>query len=176
MYAGIFIGIICLMTFTQSDSFDKFSSQKLTMVITDSDDTEQSHALIEYLKGKNDVTVETDPDTDKLMLNIFYQKTDCLLNIKKGYGDKIHTGRTNGLFECSYIEGSYVQSMVQNQLDKYVKTVSAYIRSGMAPDNALGCAQYLMDAETEVKVLSDNTASQGMTGSGKTFFGYLPYT
>ncbi len=175
LYAGIFIAISFLITFKQSDAFDKFSGEKLTMTISDLDDTPESRELIDYLSKKNKVTVDSHPDNDKLLLNMFYQKTDFMLTIKEGYGSRISTGQTNDLFQCSYIEGSYAQSMAQNQIDKYVKTLTAYIRGGMDREIALNTASELMDTEADVTFLGNETEKQGMTGSGKAFFRYMPY-
>ena len=175
LYAGIFIAISFLITFNQSDAFDKFSGEKLTMTISDLDDTPESRELIDYLSKKNKVTVDSHPDNDKLLLNMFYQKTDFMLTIKEGYGSRISTGQTNDLFQCSYIEGSYAQSMAQNQIDKYVKTLTAYIKGGMDREIALSTASELMDTEADVTILGNETEKQGMTGSGKAFFRYMPY-
>ena len=175
MYIVIFLGINFMIVFSQSDSFDKFSGQKLTITVSDCDDTPESQALIDYLSKQNEVTVDNAPDTDKLMLNIFYQKCDCLLTIRKGYGDSIKGGINTGLFETSYIEGSYSASMVQNVLDKYTRVLTAYIRRGMDTDSALSKTRDLMTEESKVTILSEEEQDQGMTGSGKIYFQYLPY-
>ena len=175
MYIGIFLGISFMIVFNQSDAFDKFSGQKLTMTVCDNDSTPESKALIDYLSETNDVTVTTDLDTDKLMLNMFYQKCDCLVSIKKGYAESVSQGIRHDLFETSYIEGSYAASMAQNQLDKYVSVLASYTARGLDMDYALEKTASLMKTEAAVTILSEQTENTGMTGSGKAYFRYLPY-
>ena len=175
MYTGIFIGISFMIVFSQTDTFDKFSGQKLTITICDNDNTPESRALIDYLSLNNDVTADSSPDTDKLMFNMFYQKCDCLLTIRKDYALSIASGINTGLFETSYIEGSYAANMVQNELDKYARVITAYIRRGMDIDDALSKTRDLMTEEAKVTILSAEEQDKGLTGTGKVFFQYLPY-
>ena len=170
----IFLGIFLLiLNFTDvGQGATEFSSSKMALTVFDHDDSDASRKLCDYLKKNNEI-VDIENDKDKLIDALYVTSTNYVIDINKGYSEKLAKGETDGLFTTRYLHDSYTNKLADSTLDTYVGTVKAYLAGGMELDKALDAAEEALDIKTEVNF---ETFSDDIKASKPaSFFNYLPY-
>lgn len=152
IYVGLFL---ILMTFfvdsnTENNSFE---AKRLDVCVIDMDNTDASRALTDFI-GKNHDLVEIENDKDTILDALYYERADYILNIQEGYSNKISSGCTEGLFTNYQIPNSYTGVFVDNLVNQYVSTLSAYIAGGNSFDEALSKTEEQLSEEIPVTVQS----------------------
>ena len=104
------------MTASSSDE-SGFSDTKLSVSITDLDDTDASHSLADYI-GHNNEIVKVRNNKDSIMDAVFYRRADIILTVNKGYSEKIANGETTGLFSDYRVPGSYSAELFDSQINR----------------------------------------------------------
>lgn len=171
IYIVIFISIGIAMTSTASDT-NNFTESKLSVSITDLDNTDASRALAEYI-GKNNKIVEVENDKDAIMDAVFYRSADIILTINEGYSENLANGETDGLFSNYRIPGSYSAEFFDTQLDQYISMITAYTAGGMEVDEAAAKTAEL--AEKEISVETVNFSENANVEFGENIAYYYQY-
>ncbi len=174
IYIGIFLAISIMMANQGADNEEKFSQEKLSIIVTDLDNSAASEKLIGFLSENHEISTE-EMDDDKLLSNLYYEHLDYALVINRGYMEKLANGNTEDLFTNHGIDGSYGASLAEAQLDRYVSCVSSYIAGGFTLDEALDKTETLMLDKTEV--ISENFSEEEnfFSTNIRFYFQYLPY-
>ncbi len=173
-YVILFAVILCSMAMSDKTS-NGFVDAPLTITIYDNDNSEASKKLVEYLSSQ--YTIEKYPETDELMLDsIFYLAIDYALVIKDGYGEKLASGETDGLFENYQNPSSSVRMVIDTELDEYVKCVNAYTMSGYELSKSLDMTADALSNEIEVtQETFSNDDVLAFSPVYRTFFQMLSY-
>lgn len=174
IYIVIFISIGIAMTATSSKT-PGFETIKLSISITDLDNTQASRALADYI-GKNNNIVEIENNKDAIMDAVFYRSADIILTINEGYAEKLANSETDGLFSDYRVPGSYSAEFFDSQLNQYISMVTAYTAGGMELEEAAAKAAELSENEVRVDTVSFSENSDVEYGQGITYYyQYLAY-
>lgn len=171
IYVAIFIGIGFILSANATVGTD-FESRKLDVSVIDMDNTEASKSLTEYIGLKHEL-IEIEDNKDKIVDSLFYAQVDYVLVINKGYGDKLSKGEAGNLFSNYKISDTYTSTLIETQLDEYVKSVSSYIAGGITLEQAVIKAEQL--AENEVKVEIVDFSTSGRNDYNKYVASYYQY-
>ena len=170
----VFLGIFLLiLNFTNvGGGSTSFSTSKMALTVYDQDNSDASKKLCEYL-GKDNIIVDFEDDTDKLIDALYATSTNYVITINEGYADKLAKGETEGLFSTRYLHDSYTNKLADSMLDTYVGTVKAYMAGGMEFGKAIDSAAEALSEKTEVtfETFSDKVGNT----KAASFFNYLPY-
>ena len=170
----VFLGIFLLiLNFTNvGGGSTSFSTSKMALTVYDQDNSDASKQLCEYL-GKDNIIVDFEDDTDKLIDALYATSTNYVITINEGYADKLAKGETEGLFSTRYLHDSYTNKLADSMLDTYVGTVKAYLAGGMEFGKAIDSAAEALSEKTEVtfETFSDKVGNT----KAASFFNYLPY-
>lgn len=94
VYFAIFIAIALLLQIANSkEAVSDFSTQKVEVAIVDSDKSEFSGCLVNYLKKMHHVSMEEE-DKAKLSEELYYQSKNVVLRIVKGFEEKALSVKT----------------------------------------------------------------------------------
>lgn len=174
IYIIIFIVIGIVMTASSSDK-SGFSDTKLSVSITDLDDTDASRALADYI-GNNNEIVKVRNNKDSIMDAVFYRRADIILTVNKGYSEKIANGETTGLFSDYRVPGSYSAELFDSQINRYVKMITACTAGGMEINEATAKTAELAEKEIKVEKLNFSENSNVEFGDNIMFYyQYLAY-
>ena len=170
----VFLGIFLLiLNFTNvGGGSTSFSTSKMALTVYDQDNSDASKKLCEYL-AKDNIIVDFEDDTDKLIDALCATSTNYVITINEGYADKLAKGETEGLFSTRYLHDSYTNKLADSMLDTYVGTVKAYMAGGMEFGKAIDSAAEALSEKTEVtfETFSDKVGNT----KAASFFNYLPY-
>jgi len=176
MYTGIFI-ILTVMFSGNTMADQTFENTRLGVCVIDEDNTESSRMLTEYIGNKHSLE-DIENNKDAILDALYYTRVDYVLTIKSGFEEKISNGNTTELFTNYKIPDSYNSVLLDNEIDKYVSTLNAYIVSGNDVKTAALKTTELLSEELELKVetFADNNAeSVDFPVRVQFFFNYLPY-
>ena len=156
IYIGLFLVLLTFFAGSNTQN-NTFEAERLSVSVIDMDNTEESKALIDFIGQRHDL-VDIENDKDTILDALYYGKTDYALNIKEGYAEKLSNGKTDELFYNYKIPDSYTGIFVDNLVNQYVSTFSAYIAGGNTTDEALAKTEALLAEEADVTVhsFSDN--------------------
>ncbi len=173
MIIGIYMAIVLVMADAGSKQTN-FENYSLNINIVDQDNSAESKALKDYI-GNNQNIVDAGSDKNDILDGLYYETIDYSLTIKQGYGEKIAQGNTDNLFESSKIPNSFEAELFDNELDEYVKTISAYIAGGS--DFSQASARAIDTLSNQVEITKENFSSHSgkLSGNLGNYFGYLPF-
>lgn len=156
IYIGLFLVLLTFFVDSSAQN-NTFEAERLSVSVIDMDNTEESKALINFISQRHDL-VEIENDKDTILDALYYERTDYVLNIQEGYAEKLSNGKTNELFTNYKIPDSYTGVFVDNLVNQYVSTLSAYIAGGNNMSAAITKTETLLSEETAVTVqsFSDN--------------------
>lgn len=177
--AFIYTGIFVLLVFMFSSSAEpsvKFESVSLGVCVIDEDNTEASKALTEYIGSTNNL-VEIENDKDEILDALYYTRADYVLTIKSGFEEKIKAGETDNLLTNYQLPDSYDGVFIDNKIDHYVSTLSAYAVVNNDISAAISKTAGTLSRETEITVETFSDDGNENTDYSKLafFFTYLPY-
>ena len=168
----VFVSISIPMS--KAASADKaFKDTSLKIVVFDEDGSEESKALTEFIGRKHKIT-ELENDKNKILQALYFESVDYVLIINDGYGKKLTTGETSGMFSTYHMHDSYSTVMMTQLLDSYVGSVRAYMAGGMDASDAEQNAADAVFSEAEVTIARDK-ASEDFGASVSSYFRYLAY-
>ncbi|MBP7188107.1 MAG: ABC transporter permease [Ruminococcus sp.] len=159
LYVGIFLGIAIPMALNSSDSgsttemFVKESRSKIGICIFDEDDTPESREFADYLAEKYTIK-ELKNDEEVVMDSLFYMSVDRVISINKGFADRLAKGETEGIIDSRHMHESYNSMLLEQDLNSYFSSVSAYIAGGEDALTASQSAKEALTADADVKVIS----------------------
>ena len=159
LYVGIFLGIVIPMSLNSSGSgstkemFVKESKSHIGICIFDEDDTPESREFADYL-AENYTIKELKNDEEVVMDSLFYLSVDRVISINKGFADRLAKGETEGIIDSRHMHESYNSMLLEQDLNSYFSSVSAYIAGGEDALSASEKAREALSAEADVKVIS----------------------
>lgn len=172
VYVGIFL-VLCGIFTNNGDPQKSFTTSKLDICIFDEDDSPESRALTELLYSTNK-KVSVNNDKDAIIDALYYESADFILVIGKGYSEKLAVGETSELFESYHMHDSYAVVRMEQYLDEYVSSVSAYLIEGKTLSEATDLTAELMSTHTQVNMAKDEKISW-LSDKYTFFWRYLPY-
>lgn len=173
IYIGLFLVLLTFFVDSNTEN-NNFEAARLSVSVIDMDNTDASRALTEFIGQSHDL-VDIENDNDTILDALYYEKTDYVLNIKEGYSEKISNGDTGGLFTNYKIPDSYTGVFVDNLVNQYVSTLSAYIAGGNSYDEALTKTEELLSEEVPITVHSFSDDKNGIKDYPKTLAYYFQY-
>lgn len=154
VYLSAFAALSIVMTNSGSGKTQQvFESATLSICIFDEDNTEASRALAEYI-GQTHEIIEIENDRDRLIDSLYYMSIDYALVINDGYSEKLAAGETDDLFGSYKMHGSYGSVFMEQFLNEYTTSVSAYMAGGAELSDAIASAEEALSLETEVTMAS----------------------
>ena len=159
LYVGIFLGIAIPMSLNSSNSgstkemFVKESKSKIGICIFDEDDTPESREFADYLAEKYTIK-ELKNDEEVVMDSLFYMSVDRVISINKGFADRLAKGETEGIIDSRHMHESYNSMLLEQDINSYFSSVSAYIAGGEDALTASQSAKEALTADADVKVIS----------------------
>ncbi|MGN0620353.1 MAG: ABC transporter permease [Porcipelethomonas sp.] len=174
IWIGVFIAISAAMSHNSSED-TMFTDTELSICVFDEDDTPASKALTEFINKKHKL-ISLENDKDEILDALYYGRADYVLTILPGYSDKLAAGITDDLFTNYHVHSNYSSKLMENFLDSYTGTVSAYVAGGEMLDEAIIKSEESLSEEAEVKLESFSETDQGkFSAIFQCFFQYLPY-
>lgn len=160
--------IVCMIGNTQnSKSTVNFTASRPDVTVYDRDESVLSKKLMNYISDRADI-VELDTE-EKLNDALYYDGTDYVIYIDRGFGEQISRGEMPVMTVKS--EGNYSAFLSETILSRFLKVAGAY-----APADQEEIAGKLDDAlshETKVEMTSklDVTA----LGNAERFYNFMNY-
>ena len=176
IYTGIFVMLVFMFSSGAEPSV-KFESVSLGVCVLDEDNTEASKALTDYIGSTNNL-VEIKNDKDEILDALYYTRADYVLTIKSGFEEKIKAGERENLLTNYQLPDSYDGVFIDNKIDHYVSTLSAYAVVCDDISMAISKTADTLSKETEVTVETfsdDGKESTDYIIELAFFFTYLPY-
>ena len=170
LYFGIFIGIAVAMSIAgENGGTGDFSAEIAEIALVDLDQSEFSEQLIKFLKEKHHVVV-SENDKAKLSEELYYEKRDIVLQIKKGFSEAVLEGK-NGV-HITQRPGSYNGVYISQQIEQFLGDVLSYHSFGYSISES--CRRVIGRKECKV-TLDDVNGNGGKTPTFSYFFGFMPY-
>lgn len=176
IYVGLFLVLLAFFVDSNAEN-NSFEAERLSVSVIDMDNTDASRALTEFIGQKHDL-VEIENDKDIILDALYYERIDYVLNINRGYSENISNGSTDGLFTNYKIPDSYTGVFIDNLVNQYVSTLSAYLAGGNSFDEALTKTEDLLSEELPVTVQSfshDETETEDYSKKMMYYFQYMAY-
>ena len=108
LYVVLFMAVGAAMTL-MDDSRQMFEQTRLDICVFDEDGTPESKALCALIGQKHNlVTLENNDDV--ILDALYYERVNSVLTIKRGYGENLAAGDTEGLLESRHFHESYTSS------------------------------------------------------------------
>jgi len=128
VYFMIFITIALLLQATNSkEAVSNFSARKMEVAIVDSDKSELSGCLVNYLKKIHHVSMEKE-DKAKLSEELYYQGKNVVIRIVNGFEKKALSGENGILLTNS--PGSYQGIYLEQQINNFISNILTYHTAG----------------------------------------------
>lgn len=172
----IFLSISVVVSKSDSGN-SEFKSKVLNVCVFDEDNTEASKALRDFIDSKHNI-VELENDSARILDELFYETTDYVLTIKKGYEKNLLEGNTENLFDNQYVHESYSNVLMTNLADEYVKTVRAFLIKGDSLSTAEENAAETLSVNVKVTketFKEEHIYSDDYSALFSAYFQYLPY-
>lgn len=174
IYLVIFISIGFLMSRNSSES-NEFQETKLKISISDMDNSEASKSFCKYIAKTNKIVNVGEKKNERLD-SLYYLKVDAIIIINNGYGNKISSGSTENLFKVYKVPGSYSSELFDNQVNRYVSIVSAYVSGGMSINEACTKVSEIPENNADVNRLNFSKKSSVEFGTHIAYYyQYLAY-
>ena len=176
IYTGIFVMLVFMFSSGAEPSV-KFESISLGVCVLDEDNTEASKALTDYIASTNNL-VEIENDKDEILDALYYTRADYVLTIKSGFEEKIKAGERENLLTNYQLPDSYDGVFIDNKIDHYVSTLSAYMVAYDDVSAAISKTNATLSKETQVTVETfseDGNKNTDYVIELAFFFTYLPY-
>lgn len=149
----------------------EFTKVSLKIAVENKDEGELGEGLVSYLKDHNQLK-NVPGDREALKDAMYYQEIDYVLLIPKDFTKQFTSG-TEKLLEGTAVPGSSTASLIENEIQQYLDTVSMYLRAGIDAARAVTLSAEDMQEEAEVDFL-EKSDSQPLP-VGFYFFQYVPY-
>ena len=174
IYIPLFVALMAVFSLTARDAAD-YTSEKLTISVTDNDNTPASRALVEYISSQNEILTVPD-NKDAVLDSLFYRTVDIVVTIDKGYSDRLAKGETDNLISDYRVPDSYTAAFFDAQVNKFTSAASAYIAGGLDVSEASQRAAELSKESVEVELVSfSQEQSAGISNSVTSFWQYFCY-
>ncbi len=176
IYTGIFVLLVFMFSNT-AEPVVKFEDVRLGVCVIDEDNSEASKALTDYIASTNELE-DIENDKDEILDALYYTRVDYVLTIKSGFEEKIKAGETDNLLTNYQLPDSYDGVFLDNKINHYVSTLSAYAVVNDDISLAISKTADTLSKETQITVETfseSSTVSTDYLIELAFFFTYLPY-
>ena len=176
IYTGIFIMLVFMFS-SSAEPAVKFEDVSLGVCVIDEDNSDASKALTGYIASTNNL-VDIENNKDEILDALYYTRVDYVLTIKSGFEEKIKAGETDNLLTNYQLPDSYNGVFLDNKINHYVSTLSAYAIVETDISSAISKTADTLSTETKVTVetfAEGNTEGEDYIIELAFFFTYLPY-
>ncbi len=168
MYTVILVLFSVVNSSTGRGQMD-FSASKPDVVVYDHDGSRLSEALVDYIKKNADVK-EISEEGDILLDALYYSDIDYVVNIEKGFANKISKGEDFDIEVKS--NGNYGSYLAETIVSRFVK-----IAKGFAPAPEAGIAlrtNNLLENETKAE-LNTKLDTSGLS-TAEFYYNFMNYS
>lgn len=175
LYFIIFAALSFMLAGSAKDTkINTFDSEKIDICIIDKDDSSASKGLTQYLSNLHNI-VELEDDKEVIQDSLYYRKVQYVLNIEKGYEDKLMAGDTEDILTNVKVPGTYTGMYANNQINEYLSVLNMYISGGYDIDEALEKTSTNLEEIPKVNVISFAGDSKEQNKALYYFFLYQSY-
>jgi len=172
IYTVVFIAVFILFANTSNSDIDgRFSNTPIPMAVVDRDQSSLSKALADYL-GERHELVDLPDDTEALQDALFFRDIEYILWIPDGFEETFLSKSTNLLLENTKLPGSTSGIYIDNQIDRYLATINAYLNAEFKLADALINTSEDLALTTAVELNTGEPRGVSMIAA---YFQYLPY-
>ena len=189
VYLGIFIVLMLMMSSNATnEAFQQFHAASLDICVIDLDDSNASHALIDYLDASHEIVTPhsldgsyqggslSNKDKEVLQDNLYYQSIDYVLTIEKDFESRLLAGETDRLVTHSQLFTSCSAYLASTQITEYIHTTALYLAGGFPLEEALEQSSTALTNINDVNMIDFNEGTDTVTSTDIFYyFQYLPY-
>ena len=174
LYFIIFAVLTIMLTnMGQKQIESGFQQEEIKLSVIDRSHSNSSRALTEYL-DKTQKLVSLKDDKATWADELFFRNTEYILIIPEDFEEKLAAGE-NELLSNYKLPNSISGNYIDNQLNQFLSTVSAYLKAGYSYDDAFTKAEETLAVSGEVTMLGQQKSDQTSQPAHYYFFQYLPY-
>ena len=172
IYIIVFIAVSIPMS--KNSAADKaFKDTRLKITVFDDDNTPESQALTDMIYSKHK-RADIERDEESMTRDLYFEVTNYVLVINKGYSEKLAAGETDGLLTSYHIHDWFSVVLTDQLIDSYISSVHAYSAAGCDLPTAVAKAGEAAADEAEV-TYADFNENSGISKGVSGYFAYLPY-
>ena len=173
IYIIIYLLIAVIISRSVQESGEmEFSKVSLKIAVDQRDQGVLGQGLVSYLKEHNQIK-EMPEDREALQDAMYYQEIDYMLSIPKEFTERFVQEEGEALLEGTVVPGSSSASLIENEIQQYLNTVSMYLRAGIEMEEAVELSSQDMEQKVQVDFLEKSDSKS--LPVGYYFFQYVPY-
>ncbi|MCI8495620.1 MAG: ABC transporter permease [Lachnospiraceae bacterium] len=173
IYIIIYLLIAVIISRSVQESGEmEFSKVSLKIAVDQRDQGVLGQGLVSYLKEHNQIK-EMPEDREALQDAMYYQEIDYMLSIPKEFTERFVQEEGEALLEGTVVPGSSSASLIENEIQQYLNTVSMYLRAGIEMEEAVELSSQDMEQKVQVDFLEESDSKS--LPVGYYFFQYVPY-
>lgn len=174
IYFFIFIALIILLTNNGKLQMETtYKETKIDIAVIDRDNSVLSKSLYDYIDENHNI-IDIKDNKETMADELFYRNVEYILIIDKGFEDNIKIGNRENIIESIKVPQSVSGHFVDNQINQYLTTLSAYVSSGSSMDEAVTFTHNTCALSTDVSLHIPEGTSTAKS-STYYFFIYIPY-
>lgn len=180
IYSVIFIAMILGLSMSAEAMGPSDIEYKKNYKISyaDSDDSELSRGLIDYLSVENEVTDLSDRSEDSVLDMVFFSVTEYHMVIDEGFEDAVESGEDAKITYTTNSDMGGVTYAADTMVNNYISAYSDYRKMGYSKEDATSKAKELLSVQTKAYILTEDedhvmTGKDSMIYTLNNFFGYL---
>jgi ABC-2 type transport system permease protein len=173
LYLIIFLAIAIVMSQEQTQQPPtSFQQSKIKFSLDNKDSGAFGHVLEQYLADKNE-QLPMPKTKEALMDSIYNREIDYVLTIPSDFTARLEQGQLENLLSSQKVPSSQNATLMDNQIQQYLSTLSTYLGSGFNQDEAISYTNQDIKWNSEVRFLNGQNA--GNYTMMENFFLYLAY-
>jgi len=172
IYIVIFVAVLIIFTKVGSSNTDTlFSDAAVPIAIIDQDGSALSEALTAYI-GERHQLIDLENDSEALQDALFFREIEYILWIPDRFEKAFVSEGDNLKLENTKLPDSTSGIYIDQQIDRYLATLRAYLNSEFEFSDALSSTEKDLALSTTVEL---STGEQAEVSTISFFFQYLPY-
>ena len=177
IYLTVFlILMICMSKISESDSENKFAASSVKFTVIDEDNSDASKALIDYLSNKHMLVEMSSYDKENLQDNLYYEQIKYILNIPKGYEEKLKNNNYDDLLSHTMRTDSAAGYFFNQDVSSYINTLRLNIAGGYTLKEALKeTADTIENTKSDVETIEFEKTTGNDNNGIFYFFQYYAY-
>lgn len=173
MYTVIYLIMTMVINYSIQEKGEMaFSRISLDIGVENQDLGKMGDALVEYL-GTYHHLQDIPKGKEALQDAIYYQEIDYVLIIPKDFTERFTNGERKGLLEGRIVPGSNTASLLDQEIESFLKTAAMYLVAGCDLEKAIHLTQ--KDIEQEVTITFLEETNEQYLPNIFYFFQYIPY-
>lgn len=175
VYFVIFLGIMIALSNVTSGENGRFSATSLDICVMDEDNSSASKALCDYISHRHNIVELSSTEEEVIQDQLYYGGIYYALTIPKGFEKQLLAGEQKNLVQSTKRKDSASGYFLDEQLDQYMQTLSAYLTGGYDLDTAIQKTATAFDNLPQVKEIQFEEEEKKGQGSVFYFFQFIPY-